>query len=175
MPIGLPIDSARQSDIDARRYLSPRGSTVFPTPPRVCLLATDYAGACELARGATGKAISLQAWNIMSKMRELDAHVTSHHEARVAEIHPECSFMAMNNDEPLDSKHTVVGREQRARLIAQHFNVVLARLRGARPDDVFDAYAVLWSTERFARGEHRTMPDGGAQRDARGLLMRIVV
>ena len=48
----------------------------------------------------------------------------------------------------------------------------VAPLRGARFDDVLDAYAVLWTTERFARGEHVSFGDGA--RDERGILMRIV-
>lgn len=175
MPIGLPIDGPRQSDLDARRYLRPRGSTVFATPPRSCLAAIDYASACALARDATGKAISLQAWNIMPKMREVDAQISSGDEHRVAEIHPECSFTAMNDDEPLVSKHSDLGRDQRTRLVRRHFALTPELPWGARTDDMLDAYAVLWSTERFARGEHRTMTRSVAQRDSRGLLMRIVV
>jgi hypothetical protein len=39
-------------------------------------------------------------------------------------------------------------------------------------DDVLDAYAVLWSVERFLRNEHRVFGDGS--RDSRGIEMRIV-
>ena len=175
MPIGLPIDQPRHSDLEARRYLSPRGSTVFATPPRACIDATDYGNACALARLATGKAISLQAWNITPKIREVDALVAPDLEDRVAEVHPECSFMAMNGERPLASKHTEDGREHRAQLTRHWFGLVPQAPRGARVDDVLDAYAVLWSTERFARGEHRTMPSSLEQRDRRGLIMRIVV
>jgi predicted RNase H-like nuclease len=175
MPIGLPNIFSRQSDFEARRYLRPRGSTVFPTPPRACIDATDYSQACELAREATGKAISIQAWNIVPKIKEVDALISRDHERRVAEMHPECSFLAMNNDEALASKHTSVGIEQRSKLVESHFGVTPIALRFARIDDVLDAYAVLWSAERFAAGTHRTMPEHDEQRDARGLLMRIVI
>jgi predicted RNase H-like nuclease len=90
-------------------------------------------------------------------------------------MHPECSFLAMHNDEALASKHTSFGIEQRTRLVESHFGVTPIPLRFARIDDVLDAYAVLWSAERFAAGTHRTMPAHDEQRDTRGLLMRIVV
>ena len=175
MPIGLPIDTSRHSDIEARKFLRPRGATVFATPPRACIDATDYADACARARVATGKAISIQAWNIVSKIKELDAAVTRELEHRVAEIHPECSFLMMNHTRPLDSKHIASGREQRVELIRRFFSVTPVAPRGARLDDVLDAYAVLWSTERFACGEHLTMPANATHRDARGIAMRIVV
>jgi predicted RNase H-like nuclease len=180
MPIGLPIDTSRLCDIEARRYLRPRGATVFATPPRACIDAADYAHACAMARVATGKAISIQTWNIVPKIRELDTTVTHEFEHRVAEIHPECSFLMMrqtmmNDTQPLDSKHTERGREQRVELIQRFFAVTPVAQRGARLDDVLDAYAVLWSAERFARGDHRVMPSHTIHRDARGIMMRIVV
>ncbi|CAB4870286.1 unannotated protein [freshwater metagenome] len=175
MPIGLPVDRPRRSDIEARQYLRPRGSTVFPAPPRACIGATEYAQACALARRATGKAISIQAWNIVPKIVELDACVSPGHEHRVAEMHPECSFLMMNVGVALTSKHVSLGREQRSALVRQYFDVTPTAPRGARLDDVLDAYALLWSAERFAREEHRTFPAGDPDRDGRGLLMRIVV
>ena len=111
----------------------------------------------------------------MAKIKEVDALISRDHEHRVAEMHPECSFVAMNSGETLASKHTSLGIEQRSRLVESHFGVTPIPLQFARIDDVLDAYAVLWSAERFAVGIHRTMPEHNEQRDARGLLMRIVV
>ena len=180
MPIGLPVDRSRAADVEARRYLRPRGSTVFPTPPRACIDAPDYATACADARSATGKAISKQAWNIVAKMKEVDTHVGPEHEQRIAEVHPECSFLAMqrldsNDARPFESKHTAVGREQRTTVVQRTFDTVVRVPPGAQLDDVLDAYAVLWTAERFARGDHFTLQGPAAERDARGLLMRIVV
>src|SRR5215471_17084563 len=43
IPIGLPARGARLCDIEARRYLGgPRGSSVFPTPVRECLIPGSY-------------------------------------------------------------------------------------------------------------------------------------
>jgi predicted RNase H-like nuclease len=178
MPIGLSDRDPRRADIDARRTISPRGCTIFPTPVRACLDAVDYAGACARSLEITGKKISLQAWHILAKIREVDAAVTPSDEHRVIEVHPECSFALMNGGHPLASKHTRAGLEQRAACIDAAFRVPdLAWQRppsGATRDDVLDAYAVLWSAERFTAGAHRELPGDAEQRDGRGLLMRIV-
>lgn len=174
MPIGLPLVGPRQSEREARRYLSPRGSTIFPTPPRACLAATDYRQACEISHATRGVKLSKQSWHILPKIAELDRALDPADDHRVVEAHPECSFAAMNGDRPLPSKHTSIGLVERTNLIRQWLGVEPARVHGAGHDDVLDAYALLWTAERFQRGEHRTFPAGAIERDERGLAMRIV-
>lgn len=178
MPIGLSDRDPRRADLDARRTISPRGCTIFPTPVRACLDAENYADACARSFEITGKKISVQAWHILAKIREVDAAITPSDERRVIEVHPECSFALMNGGPPLASKHTSAGLEQRAACIDAALDVPdLASQRppaGATRDDVLDAYAVLWTAERFTAGTHRELPDDAEQRDGRGLLMRIV-
>ncbi len=174
MPIGLPGHGDRAADRAARRFLSPRGSTIFSTPARAVLGAADYADACALSADATGKKISLQAWHILPKIAELDAAISTADEDRVVEVHPECSFAVMNSGKPLVSKHTAEGRAVRTALLEQVFGPLPSTPRGATRDDVLDAYAVLWTAERFAGGQHRDLGGDVGQRDERGLLMRIV-
>jgi predicted RNase H-like nuclease len=178
MPIGLPSSAPRRSEIEARRYLAPRGSTVFPTPARACLAATDYRHACELSMAARNVKLSKQSWHILGKIAEVDRAVTPAHSDSVVEAHPECSFLAMNGEQPLASKHTAIGIEQRLALVEAAFGID-ARLvtrtgTTATVDDVLDAYAVLWTAERFAAGLHLTFPAVGQDVDERGLPMRIV-
>ncbi len=104
-------------------------------------------------------------------MRELDELAQPGDDDHLLEVHPECSFVLMAGGMSLPSKHTSEGLAARAALLLPQFGIV-APLRGARFDDVLDAYAVLWSTERFTRGEHVSFGDGA--RDERGILMRIV-
>ncbi len=174
MPIGLPTASARMSEIEARKYLSPRGSTIFPTPVRACLAAADYREACDLSQLARGVKISRQSWNILPKIAELDLAVTPGHSGRVIEAHPECSFKAMNDDRPLVSKHTAAGIAHRMQLVGDTFGVEPTSFGPAKIDDVLDAFALLWTAERFARGAHRTFPADLVETDARGLPMRII-
>ena len=175
MPIGLAANGDRHADRAARRFISPRGSTIFSTPPRVCLRASDYADACERSARASGKKISLQSWHILGKIADLDHALTPADEDRVVEVHPECSFAEMNGGTPLVSKHSAEGRAVRTALLETVFGALPPTPRGAARDDVLDAYAVLWTAERFAAGLHRDLGAEVGQRDERGLLMRIVV
>ena len=172
MPIGLSDDAPRQCDVEARRYLGRAGSSVFPAPPRAALGRATYADALEAARAATGRGISRQTYNIMAKVAELDAVIGPDDADRIVEVHPECSFALLNGGVPLPSKKTADGRELRRNLLAAHFDIPSHAPRGAAIDDLLDAYAVLWSTQRFGRGEHRLFGDG--RRDERGIEMRIV-
>lgn len=171
MPIGLPTNAPRTCDREARRFLGRRSSTVFPAPARACLGARSHSEANARSRLATGRGLPIQAFHLLAKITEVDALVTPEIEHRVVEIHPECAFVRMNHGEPLPSKRTTDGAQQRRALLTQHFDVRPAP-RGAAADDVLDAYAVLWSAQRFERGEHVEFGDGS--RDERGLVMRIV-
>ena len=171
MPIGLPPTFARVSEHQARRFLSPRGSTVFPTPPRRLLACATYDEANALGKRLFGKGLTKQAFNLFPKLRELDALVTVDDEDRAVEIHPECAFREIAG-RALAPKRSAEGRAQRVALLEPIVGAIDVRVRGARADDVLDAVAVRWSAERFARGEHVELGDGA--RDERGLLMRIV-
>jgi predicted RNase H-like nuclease len=172
MPIGLIDGPPRACDVEARRYLRPRGSSVFPAPPRAALRCSDYRAALAIARDATGRGISKQTFNIMPKIAELDSLLDESTRLRVIEVHPECAFRALSAGEVLPSKKTASGQALRQRLLADHFDLPSRVPPGAALDDMLDAYAVLWSANRFLRGEHIVFGDG--QRDARGLEMRIV-
>jgi hypothetical protein len=56
MPIGLPFDgSPRVADVEARRRLGPRRSSVFPTPARAVLGARSFEDALVRSRATTGR------------------------------------------------------------------------------------------------------------------------
>ena len=159
IPIGL-LDGPRQCDRAARELLGPRRASVFPAPPRRLLGARRYAGQC-----------SIQLWNILDKIREVDAGMTPRLQRRVREAHPECSF-ALLKGAPLGfSKKTAAGEAERRLLLRPHFGEI-GPVRGAARDDVLDAWALLWSARRAAAGEARILGDGA--RDPRGLRCEIV-
>ena len=172
MPIGLVDGPPRACDIAARTFLGRAGSSVFPAPPRAALPHTDYRDALAAARSAIGRGISKQTFNIMPKIAELDSLVDPANQHMIVEVHPECAFKTLNDGEGLPSKKTTAGQDLRRRLLAEHFDLPMAAPRGAAIDDLLDAYAVLWSAQRYQRGVHRQFGDG--QRDPRGIEMRIV-
>ncbi len=177
MPIGLPIDARRACDVEARRALGLRGSSVFPTPPRACLGATTHPEAVRRARAAFGCGISVQAFHLLPKIAEVDALADPSQPDRIVEISPELAFASMQRlrtgeSTPLPRKVEPAGAAARRRLLEAEGIDVRPVPRGARPDDVLDAYAVLWSADRFARGDAIVFGDGAL--DSRGLPMRIV-
>jgi predicted RNase H-like nuclease len=179
MPIGLPRVWGRDADRQARQLLGrPRASSVFPTPPRSLITATTYATANQRSWSELGRGLTRQTYHLFERIKEVDALVRAAMDAasepgdRLVEVHPECSFRVMAGRH-LPSKHTADGIARRRALLLPRFGpVVDDRPRGAAADDVLDAYAVLWSAERFARGGHLTLGDGSV--DELGLPMRIV-
>ncbi len=72
MPIGLSAAGNRPVDALARKRLGPRSSTFFPTPVRAALCAPDFDTANNLNREISGKGLSIQAWNLVPKINEVD-------------------------------------------------------------------------------------------------------
>src|SRR4051794_9445562 len=72
IPIGL-FDRPRACDIAARRLLgTPRRSSVFPAPCRAALVASGHAAASACNRRRTGKGLTIQAWCISPKIKQVD-------------------------------------------------------------------------------------------------------
>lgn len=179
MPIGLPADGERSADRAARALLGPRRSSLFPTPPFAALGATDHADANERSRAACGKGMSIQAFHLLPKMRELARLVDPALQPRLAEVHPETSFAVLRGAPCTQPKATRAGQEERlAALRGQVADASLelavhTRLRGAQVDDVLDAVVAAWTARRIADGSALVLGDPD-QRDGRGLRCTIV-
>ena len=79
IPIGLPTTGSRLCDVQARHLLGPgRGSSVFPAPIRPVLKAETYMEACNIRFQTEGKKMSVQAWAIIPKIREVDDIVSQY-------------------------------------------------------------------------------------------------
>jgi predicted RNase H-like nuclease len=184
IPIGLRDDGPRACDIQARRWLGrPRASSVFPAPCRAALAATTYRRACGLSRRALGVALTIECFNIVPKIRHVDALMTPERQAFVREVHPELVFAILSGRGHglVEPKRTEAGERLRLRLlrrVAPRFDpsavrATLGLSRVAR-DDVIDAVACLVAAQRIALGEAIVLPDGIIERDDRGLRMEIV-
>jgi predicted RNase H-like nuclease len=177
MPMGLPSTTPRASDAALRARLGPRRASLFPTPPRVVLEAIDYADACARARACWGKALSRQAWNLVPKIRALDAAIDPSLQDVVAEAHPETSFAVLAGAPLRHPKSTAAGRQERRDALAPWFADIDAHLdrppRGASPVDVLDGFAAAWTARRIAAGTADW--EGGDERDERGLAMRVAI
>jgi len=184
MPIGLPDDGRRAADRDARARLGARRSTVFPTPCRAALHATAYDEALALSRATTGVGLSVQAFHLLPRMREVDRGMRPELQDRVAECHPELAFAALAGTPLPTSKHTPEGIAARVTLLdgalgalggeaSPAASAVGQPPRGARADDVADAIAIALVARRLEQGDVERLGDGA--RDQRGLRMEIVI
>ena len=183
MPIGLPPSGARACDVEARRRIGPRRSSVFPAPIRPALTAASRAEADQITRTVENKGVSAQAWGIYGKVGELDELLAASATARkrVCEVHPEVSFWAWNGRTPLAfGKKKREGHAEREALAEAWLGTgIVEQARGETlkkdlaDDDILDAIATLWTAHRIEAGTSESLPTSPPH-DATGLPMRIV-
>jgi predicted RNase H-like nuclease len=164
IPIGLPDLGARACDVEARRLLGARRSSVFPAPIRPALSARSYDEACEKRFRIERKRYSLQTWYILAKIRQVDNLLAADPRLQdtVREAHPELCFRALAGGTPMAyGKKTRAGQIERRELLSKHFGpgLCVLDLSGASSDDVLDALAALWTAERLASGKAERIPD----------------
>jgi predicted RNase H-like nuclease len=160
IPIGLASgagDWPRPCDPVARKFVGPRGSSVFTAPPRPVLDASSYAEANALHRQLTGKGISQQSWALRAKILEVEDFIRRHPELTVVEVHPEVSFCSLKGGPLNDPKKTQDGEALRRRLLAGA-GVTLPHdlpepVRKVPHDDILDAAVAAWSARRFTAGD----------------------
>lgn len=163
MPIGLSDDRDRACDRAARHALGRRRSTVFPAPLRCTLDAESYDEAKQRQRAAhlDGKALSLQAYHLLPKIRALDTAlravpVRAH---RTFEVHPELAFSGFAG-KPLPPKRSAQGRALRQKLLATRLGASAWqqveerwKRRDVARDDVGDALVCLLVAEAIVTGD----------------------
>jgi predicted RNase H-like nuclease len=175
IPIGLPPTGRRRCDVEARRMIGPRRSSVFPAPVRGVLGATTHADATRRSRAVSGTGLSRQAFGLLPKVREADGFVTPRLQRHVFEVHPEVSFTALAGRPMAHYKKTPAGRAERLDTLGRVFGDGVVdgrwRLDGTSPDDVLDALAVAWSAGRRLTRTHVQL---GGELDDRGLRMEII-
>ncbi|TPN83787.1 DUF429 domain-containing protein [Mesorhizobium sp. CU2] len=188
MPIGLPDFSGkggRGPEALVRPLLGARQSSVFAIPSRAALYAdtsdfttieTWYAAhrrASEVAMTTSDppRGVSIQAFGIFAKIREIDQLLIARPElrGRVYESHPEVAFCRLNDGVamalPKKIKGAVnpAGMEERKALLSRHGYersfLDQAPPRGAASDDFLDAAAMMLIAGRIANDEARPSPD----------------
>jgi predicted RNase H-like nuclease len=177
MPIGF-VDvprPPRACEVEARRLLPGKTSSVFPTPCRPTLDCTTHAEANALSK-SLGIGLTRQTFHLFPKMREVDALMRSTPalQAIVREAHPELAFARMNGGKPvLSKKRKPEGFAERLALLARHgFEWTPQTISGAARDDVLDAIAVCRTATLIAKGTATRLGPAHA-RDQHGLPMNI--
>ncbi len=161
IPIGLPDNSRRQADVRARAEVGRLASSVFMTPVRGTLEYRDHGGASAHNRERAGEGMSIQAFGLLPKVREVDRWLPDA-PCRVVEVHPEVSFAALAGA-PLDvRKHTWAGARLRYRILVDA-GIALGDLgepgATAGVDDVLDAAVSAWTARRVSRGTATSLPE----------------
>lgn len=182
MPIGLldvPRPGGRDCDRAARALLGRQGSSVFSPPARPALAAGDH----REAQRRQGAGLSIQTWNIVPRIREVDAAMTPARQARVFEAHPELAFRTLaGRDAVLARKASTEGFAQRVRLLAAAIGPAVPDLPAERSrlgmttcalDDLADALVLAEVAGRAAAGAAFRVPAGEPPVDSRGLRMEI--
>jgi len=182
MPIGLletPRPGGRECDRAARALLGRQGSSVFSPPARPALAAREYREAQRLQ----GAGLSIQTWNIVPRIREVDAAMTPSLQMRVFEAHPELAFRTLaGRDAVLTRKASAEGFAQRVRLLAGAVGSAMPDLQTERSrlgttrcvqHDLADALVLAEVAGRAATGGAFRVPMGDPPLDGRGLRMEI--
>ncbi|MXW59190.1 MAG: DUF429 domain-containing protein [Acidimicrobiia bacterium] len=168
MPIGLPGKDKRHSDIEARELLGPRRSSLFWTPPLCVLDAADHAEANRLSKRTTGRGLSIQAFHLLPRVREVRVVLTPddlspQSRPQAAEVHPETSFAVLASHPMSSSKRQPSGQAERLAALApefDNFDTAPPPLSGATLDDLLDAAAAAWTARRMAAGTAITLGQG---------------
>ncbi len=204
IPIGLSDAAPRAVDVEARRFLRKRGSSVFPAPCRAALAGRDYAEASARSFAVSGRKLSRQTYGILAKIREVDETLrhresggesgggefgrggpmpagTAEAAPAVVEVHPEVSFAVRNGGRPMThSKKRAEGAAERLALLDAPLRAAFGPARATwlrrdvASDDLLDALIAAWTARRILEGVARTFPAGPLAHDATGLPMRIV-
>lgn len=128
IPIGLRGSGRleRLCDLEARKILTKRKSSIFPAPHKLSLKCSSYIEACNVNFINFGRKLSKQSWSIISKIKEVnDFIVNNNFEGKVREIHPEICFWALNRkSEMLYNKKTIEGFQERLKLLSQYIPFV---------------------------------------------------
>jgi predicted RNase H-like nuclease len=202
MPIGLPEHchgGGRGPEKLVRPLLGMRQSSVFSIPSRAAvyvaaeetmhgspdlgdgwLAAHRHASAIARQTSDPPRAVSIQAFGLFGKIRELDALLGERAglSERVIESHPELCFWRLNGMRALAEPKKVKGRVYPPGMAERRALLCCAGLKagatdamppaGAGEDDMLDALAVMTAARNRLKGEGLCFPDQ-PPRDAHGL------
>lgn len=201
MPIGLPEfvrHGGRGPERLVRPLLGQRQSSVFSIPSRAAVYAeidayttpedwyAAHRRASEVARHTSDppRAISIQAFGIFAKIREIDTLLREQAQlrGRVFECHPEVAFTHLNGMQPMSlpkkikSAVNAAGMDERKALLCRHgYARAFLDARppsGAKLDDFLDAACMMLVAGRIARGEAVSYPNS-PEHDAFGIPVAI--
>ena len=185
IPIGLKAEgkAERRCDPQARKLLGPRRSSVFPAPCRGAIYASSYQEACDINQQLTGKRLSVENWNIIPKIREMDCLLSADTAAkdRIREIHPELCFCGLAGRPMQYAKKRNEGLSERMQLLQSVYpqatdiiNHTLStyRRKDVARDDILDTLSA--AVTGLIGGQNLVSIPQEPEFDERGLRMEMV-
>jgi predicted RNase H-like nuclease len=182
IPIGLADRGSRATDVAAKRVLGRWNARVFLTPCRGAVKAATYPEANARSRELSGKGLSKQAWNILPKVREMDAYLLEGPPLPIRECHPEICFWGLGGEVIAESKKSEVGQAKRLAVLSRHIPDAASILadglerwprKVVAADDLIDAMVCAVTAAGVWDGSLHTLPEF-PERDERGLAMEMV-
>jgi predicted RNase H-like nuclease len=170
IPIGLVSGHGQRTcDVEARKLLGRRRSSVFPPPCRDALNFRGLEASDENYRVAE-KRLSLQTRAIVPKIHEVDSKMTPYQQSRVKEVHPELCFYTLNSRRPLvhakkeKARAGVIERWQILRKVLPQLGPdpdlpSVLRGRGCAIDDYIDAIVAAWTAACIRDGLAARIPE----------------
>ena len=172
MPIGLEDEEyTRECDALLRKELGNEyASSVFSPPIRPALEAPSYVEANMISFEYNEKKLSLQAWNITPKIKEVDTLLRADNslKEKVLESHPELLFQKLNGGMIFQKKNLKKGIRHRLELIEEHEPIADDFFRGIKEeyrrvevgeDDIVDAMVLALYAKRSVSDGIRTIPE----------------
>ena len=191
IPIGLPYRAheVRSCDIEAKELLVQRRSSVFLAPCRCAISSDNHKEASKINRDETGRGLSIQAWSIIPKIKDVDQLLLSDMSARsrIREVHPEVCFWALNGKRPMAySKKKNEGIQERKEVLRSVYPYSEAIFKDVEQkyaeheyyrkdigwDDILDALAA--AVTAFASRQELSVIPETAEYDAHDLPMEMV-
>lgn len=187
IPIGLRTyeSSERLCDLEARKILKKRKSSIFPAPSRPVIHCNEYRAASRKNKEATGRALSKQTFNIIPKIREVDNFIRSEHynprKKRIREVHPEVCFWGLNGCSEMEyNKKSALGICERMGVLNDYMKDVNKIFDNTRSrykkyqvadDDIIDA--LVCAVTALFNESLSTFP-ASPEKDTNGIPMEIV-
>jgi len=197
IPIGLLEgengQSARLCDIEARKMLGKRASSIFPVPCRQAVYVDPPAketgwyshwhqAVNQLNKAHLGKGLPIQSLGIVSKIREVDECLQLHKAAQSVflEAHPEWCFKLLKGQGLVHSKKTEEGQQERIAILGNYIEQFtkseaasyfkqFQRSKVAK-DDILDAICLAVHAHL---GQKYGFSAIGNERDKKGISMSI--
>lgn len=185
MPKGIGDEQMRRNvDYQLISMLKPvRHHSVFIPPFREAIAQSTYNAAKDVQRVITGKAISIQAWNIVPKIREVDDFIQKNkrYESCFDESHPEFCFYKLNGGNHLKyPKKLTEGQEERLEILSRYHGGVnevfktcmqTHKRKDVKADDIIDAICLAISCF-VSKGKGAYLINNPLI-DSKGIAMRI--